>query len=91
MYSYCIDSENRVLSVCPDDLRGTTGWDYGDIGLTPNDNLWDDHGAALYKLAGGKAVERTMEERMADWPAEPEPEAALDDYAEALEMLGVIL
>ena len=87
--SYSVDSEERLISVCDDDLSGCTDWYAGDVGLTPNDDLWDDHGAALYKVVNGVAVERTLEERMADWPQEPEPEATVDDYAEALARLGV--
>ena len=74
IYSYCVDDEGRVLSVCPDDLSGTSGWFRGDIPISPADDLTDDHGAALYKLDNGAIVPRSREEREADWPAEPEPE-----------------
>lgn len=87
--SYYMDSEKRIMSICNDDLTGTSDWYRGEIGLTVNDNLTDDHGAFLYKLENGIAVERAIEERMADWPEEPEPEATLEDYAEALSRLGV--
>ena len=90
MYSYCLNSENHILSIAPGDLSGCSDWYKGEIGLT-NDELFDAHGAPLYKLVGGIAVMRPEEERMAEWTPEPEPEPTADDYREALEKLGVIL
>lgn len=65
--SYCIDSEGRITSLCPDDLSGCSDWAYGDIGLKMSDELYDMYNAALYKLVDGKAVERTEQERSKDW------------------------
>ena len=94
-YSYYIDSESRILSVCPDDLTGTSDWYWLELGLTPDSVLTDDHGAALYKYEGYEVVERSLEERMADWPPEmpdAESDEATDaDYAEQLSRLGVIV
>lgn len=87
-YSYCLEGD-KIVSICPDDLSGCSDWHRGEIGLTPEDNLWDEHGAALYRLENELAVERSIEERMADWPAEPEIEATAEDYRAALADLGV--
>lgn len=68
-----IDSAGRVLGANPNDMEGNTGWEQAEV---PKDfdinQLYDDHGAALYKIVGGKLIERSEEERQADWPA-PEP------------------
>lgn len=51
-------------------------------------NLYDDHGACMYKLINGAAVERSEEERMADWPEEPEPEQSeTEQLADAARIL----
>lgn len=91
IYSYCVDDEGRVLSVCPDDLSGTSGWLRGDIPISPADDLTDDHGAALYKLDNGAIVPRSREEREADWPAEPEPEPEPMSAQEMQEAIAEIL
>ncbi len=79
------DARNCILSVCYDDLSGCSDWQRADIDLTPNSNLTDDHGAALYRLENGEVVERTVEERQADWPEE-EPEPEEPDYGELQEL-----
>ncbi len=45
--------------------------------MTPEDQLTDDHGAALYKVVNGTVQERTQEEREADWPPDPTPVPSL--------------
>lgn len=90
IYSYCLDEEKRIISICADDLSGCSDWHRGDIDLTPADDLTDDHGAALYKIDNGEIVKRTLEDRMADWPLEQQDdEATLEDYLIAIGRLGV--
>lgn len=52
-----------------------------------NTPLTDEKGAALYKLANGEIVERTQEEREADWPPEPEPPTTIEDVVDAINAL----
>lgn len=71
------DSDNRILSVCSNDMTGNANWfltDTKTLALTMNNVLWDDHGACLYKVENGVAVPRSEEERRADWLKEQEPE-----------------
>jgi len=70
MYAYVDDG--RIFALNENDMSGNTGWEEIETGLTVNDPLTDNHGAALYKVVNGASVERTQEEREADWP-EPEP------------------
>lgn len=75
MISICTDERGCIISLCPDDLTGTTGWQLaeGNFNLTIKDDLFDLYGAPLYTLTDGQAIERFEEERMVDWPPEPEP------------------
>ena len=72
------DARKCILGVCFDDLSGCSDWQLADIDLTPNSILTDDHGAALYRLEDDEVVERTPEERQADWPPE-QPEEPFDE------------
>ena len=75
--SVCTDAENRITSLCVDDLSGCSDWQRTTVealGLGMDAELWDDHGAALYRLKNGVAVHRSEAERQADWQAEEEPE-----------------
>ena len=74
MVSVLLDNRNYILSVCRDDLSGCSDWQNADIKLTPEDDITDGHGAALYRLENGELVERPEEERREDWPVEEEPE-----------------
>lgn len=74
MISVLLDSRNCILSVCRDDLSGCSDWQNADIKLTPEDDITDSHGAALYRLENGELVARPEEERREDWPVEEEPE-----------------
>ena len=69
MLSICVDEQGRITSLCPDDLTGTSGWQLATkkFNLTINDNIFDGHGAALYSLVNGKAVDRPEEERQNEW------------------------
>ena len=88
IYSYYADDEGRVLSICPDDLTGSSGWHRGDIHISPADDLTDDHGAALYRLENGVLVARSEEERCEDWPVEEEPEPSeIEQLADAARIL----
>ena len=78
--SYCLDSENRIIALCPDDLSGCSDWYRSDIGLAMGKTLYDEHGAAMYKLADGKAVKRSEEERRPEWI---EPEHEMSDTEKA--------
>lgn len=73
----CTDAENRITSLCLDDLSGCSDWQRTTVealGLGMDAELWDDHGAALYRLENGVAVPRSEAERQADWPTEEELE-----------------
>lgn len=82
------DNRNCILSVCRDDLSGCSDWQNADIALTPNDDITDGHGAALYRLENGELVVRPEEERRVDWPVEEEPEPTeAEQLAEAARIL----
>lgn len=92
--SYFLSENGCVLSLCPDDLYGCSGWYWGDIGLAIDDPLCDEKGAALYKVVDGVAVERSEEERRADWPEEEplyDDQATEADYEIQLARLGVLI
>ena len=75
--SVCTDAGNRITSLCVDDLSSCSDWQRTTVealGLGMDAELWDDHGAALYRLENGVAVPRPEAERQADWPEEEEPE-----------------
>lgn len=68
-----VDCAGRVLGANPNDMEGNTGWEQAEVPEDFNiDMLYDERGAALYRFVDGELVERTEEERRADWP-EPEP------------------
>ena len=86
----CVYTDERhcILSVCRDDLSGCSDWQNADITLTPQDDITDDHGAALYRLENGELAVRTEEERRGDWPEETEPEPnEAEQLAEAARIL----
>ena len=88
MVSVYTDSRHCILSICRDDLSGCSDWQLADIALTPEDDVTDSHGAALYRLENGEVITRSEEERMADWPAEEEPEPSEEEQlAEAARIL----
>lgn len=68
-----VDNERRVLGANLHDMDGNTGWELAEVPEDFDiDLIWDDHGAALYKIVDGQLITRTEDERQADWP-EPEP------------------
>lgn len=74
MISVCVDIDRKIVSLCPNDMSGNTGWiatDTDILGIDMTANLFDEHGAPMYKLVDGVAVERSIGERMKDWPEEP--------------------
>ena len=79
--------ENKIDAVNPNNKDGCTGWQEIPDGLTVNSPLTDEKGAFLYKLVDGAIVERSQEEREADWPPEPEPPTTLEDVVEGLNAL----
>ena len=86
--SYCIDTEARITSLCPNDMSGNSDWYLSTVqalGLDMDSNLYDDHGACLYKLVDSAAVLRSEEERRTDWPEEPEPVPSPEERIAALE------
>lgn len=67
------DYAGRVLGANSNDMTGNTGWEQDEVPEDFDINmLYDEHGAALYKLVDGELATRSEEERQADWP-EPEP------------------
>ena len=86
--SYCIDAEARITSLCPNDMSGNSDWYLSTVqalGLDMDSELYDDHGACLYRLENGAAVLRTEEERRADWPEEPEEPPTMEERMDAVE------
>ena len=80
------DDRGCIMGINNNDMTGNTGWQQEDkVTLTVDDRLTDEKGAALYKLVKGKAVERTEEERMADWPEEPEPTPSMPEQIAAIQ------
>ena len=68
-----VDCAGRVQGANPNDMTGNTGWEEVEVSEDFDiDLLYDSHGAALYNLVDGEIIERSEEERRADWP-EPEP------------------
>ena len=64
---FYIDND-QVLDASFDDMRGNTGW----VFLQPPEsidvyNLYDEKGAARYKLVDGSFIERSEEERKLNW------------------------
>lgn len=87
--SVCADEADRITSLCYDDLTGNTGWTRTTVetlGLDMDAALNDEHGACLYKLVDGCVVERTIEERMKDWPPEPDPVQTPEEKIAELEL-----
>lgn len=81
-----LDERDCIMAVNPNDMTGNTGWQQADdVGLAVDDRLTDDHGAALYKLVNGEAVERSQQEREADWPDDPEPTPSVPEQIAALQ------
>ena len=73
------DCARRVLSASSKRMDGNTGWEQAEVTDGFNiDALYDSHGAALYGLIDGRMVERSEDERRADWPPEPMPELPID-------------
>lgn len=88
MVSVYTDSRNCILSICLDDLSGCSDWQLADIALTPQDDITDSHGVALYRLESGEVIVRSEEERQADWPVEEEPEPSeTEQLAEAARIM----
>lgn len=76
----CLNDKYSIVSLCIDDLSGNTGWircDTNELGIDMTANLFDEHGAPMYKLIDGVAVERSIVERTEDW---------IDDYTPEIEV-----
>jgi hypothetical protein len=85
MISICADAQERVTGVCPDNLTGGQGWVWIETDLTPDDNLTDERGIALYKIVNGAVVARTAEEIAADTPEPTTPEPTQDERIDQVE------
>lgn len=75
LISYCVGADARITSLCPYNMAGNSDWYKSTVealGLGMDAELWDDHGACLYRLENGVAVPRSEAERQADWPEEPD-------------------
>ena len=68
MQSVCVDAQGRVTGVCPDDLTGGCGWHRIESDLTPSTCIYNEFGAALYKMVDGVVMPRCAEEIKADEP-----------------------
>jgi len=92
-FSISVDSAGRVNGICPDDLSGGPGWARVETDLTPQTELYDARGVALYKLVDGAVVARTPEDMDADAPAPLQAEPTQEERLKALEaaMLDVLL
>ena len=81
------DLRNCIYGVNENDMDGNTGWQNivsEDISIETN--LFDEKGAAIYKLIDGEVIERSEDERKGDWPDDPEP-----PMSDADELLSIIL
>lgn len=78
--------QDRIMGLNNNNMAGNDGWQQAEIELDINAQLFDEKGAALYKLVNGQKVLRTEEERAADWQPDPEPseEAQLAEAARIL-------
>ena len=75
MFAYAVGG--LLMALNANDMTGNSDWMEINTTLTPEDRLADDQGAALYKIVAGEVVERTEQERQADWPPEPAPTPSL--------------
>lgn len=74
-----LDSIGRVISACPDDMAGNTGWEFVEVPNNFDMNiLWDNHEAAMYMVEDGILIARTLDERMADWSDDTTIEPAVN-------------
>ena len=93
--SISVDMGGRVTGICPDNLTGGSGWIWAETGLTPQTELFDARGAALYKVVDGTVMPRTQEERDADTPepeeSTPTPDERMDQVEAALLELAAIV
>lgn len=80
-----VDGNNRLLGLSDGNKSGNSGWEEIGTALTVEDNLFDEKGAALYKIVSGQTQERTEEERRQDWPVDPEPVPTDRERIEVLE------
>lgn len=92
-YSIFIDPcSASIRMIEQNDLTGNTDWIRVELNeetaLLLTDHLLDDHGAPMYKWVDGVVIERTEEERRAEWPPDPEPEP---DYRATCEQIFAIL
>ena len=78
--------QDRITGLNNNDMGGNDGWQQANVDLDINAQLFDEKGAALYKLLNGQKILRTEQERMADWPPDPEPSEA-DQLAEAARIM----
>ena len=86
--SYCTDEEDRIISLSPYNMDGNTDWHcttVNALGLTMDSELWDGHGACLYRIEDGAAVPRSEEERQQDWLEEQEQEPTFEERIQLLE------
>lgn len=73
------DHRDCIVALNTANMDGNSDWTKTTkLGLDPAVDLTDDHGAALYRLENGVAVERTEAERRADWPEEEQTEESID-------------
>ena len=92
------DDRGCIYGINPNDMTGNTGWQEAEgVALTVDDALFDEHGAALYKLENGAAVARTEAERRGDWMEDeaarqqPSTDERLDEIEAAMiELAGMI-
>ena len=78
--------QDRITGLNNNNMAGNDGWQQAEIDLDINAQLFDEKGAALYKLVNGQKVLRTEEERRADWQPDPEPSEE-EQLAEAARIL----
>lgn len=98
--SILVDSSDRVVAMCKDDLSGCTGWkQVAESRVTDHtgktldeiyENLSGEAGVPVYKYVDGYVEPRTAEEIDADIPDEPESDEVSPDaaIAEILEVLN---
>lgn len=80
-----VDGNKRLLGLSDNNRSGNSNWQEVETALTVESVLFDEKGAALYKVVSGETRERSESERRQDWPDDPTPEPTDRERIEVLE------
>ena len=77
-------TNSAILAASAADMAGNTDWHRVELPeqtarMLLTGDIFDDHGAALYKWTGSEVVVRSEEERRQEWPEPETPTATIDE------------